>query len=333
MRSASVDLPWSMWAMMQKFRICAGAVNVLSAKLLMGISWSGRDRVSSQGIDSGPRCDTIGRAAALAMLGGYGVAVEGVPEVRGEPGVQRGPEAHPPAARPRARSSSRASRSVWTHSRPSASAVAGRSHQRTTGDQRQRAHRAPGPHASLRPRPGRSGRSRRDRLDLGGLRGRPDPRQGPPGAGGGSRPPHAARPHAVQPGPPRRRRPTGSGSAAAAGTTTAGPAGCGWTGCSRCPRTASAARAPSSTRDHVRDRRDAAAGRLLLELSSFYPPRACVSVGNTPRLCRSPRTLVGHRDAHPSVTDSAGGFRHIGYRTGPPPGSAISPVTSKPNRW
>jgi PemK-like, MazF-like toxin of type II toxin-antitoxin system len=30
-----------MWAMMQKFRICAGAVNVLSAKLLMGISWSG----------------------------------------------------------------------------------------------------------------------------------------------------------------------------------------------------------------------------------------------------------------------------------------------------
>src|SRR6202022_4256323 len=39
-RSASVDLPWSMWAMMQKFRICAGAVKVWSAKLLMGISWS-----------------------------------------------------------------------------------------------------------------------------------------------------------------------------------------------------------------------------------------------------------------------------------------------------
>jgi hypothetical protein len=30
-----------MWAMMQKFRICAGAVKVLSAKLLMGISWTG----------------------------------------------------------------------------------------------------------------------------------------------------------------------------------------------------------------------------------------------------------------------------------------------------
>jgi PemK-like, MazF-like toxin of type II toxin-antitoxin system len=30
-----------MWAMMQKFRICAGAVKVWSAKLLMGISWWG----------------------------------------------------------------------------------------------------------------------------------------------------------------------------------------------------------------------------------------------------------------------------------------------------
>jgi hypothetical protein len=29
---------------MQKFRICAGAVNVLSAKLLMGISWWGGAR-------------------------------------------------------------------------------------------------------------------------------------------------------------------------------------------------------------------------------------------------------------------------------------------------
>jgi len=28
-----------MWAMMQKFRIRSGSVNVLSAKLLMGISW------------------------------------------------------------------------------------------------------------------------------------------------------------------------------------------------------------------------------------------------------------------------------------------------------
>jgi hypothetical protein len=32
-----------MWAMMQKFRICAGAVKVWSAKLLMGVSCSSRD--------------------------------------------------------------------------------------------------------------------------------------------------------------------------------------------------------------------------------------------------------------------------------------------------
>ncbi|KSU57674.1 hypothetical protein AS181_13545 [Gordonia sp. SGD-V-85] len=34
-RSASVDLPWSMWAMMQKFRIRAGSVKVVSAKVGM----------------------------------------------------------------------------------------------------------------------------------------------------------------------------------------------------------------------------------------------------------------------------------------------------------
>ncbi len=38
MRSANVDLPWSMCAMMQKFRILAGSVNVVSAKLLMSCS-------------------------------------------------------------------------------------------------------------------------------------------------------------------------------------------------------------------------------------------------------------------------------------------------------
>jgi hypothetical protein len=36
--TTQVDLPWSV-AVMQKFRICAGAVKVSSAKLLMGISW------------------------------------------------------------------------------------------------------------------------------------------------------------------------------------------------------------------------------------------------------------------------------------------------------
>jgi hypothetical protein len=34
MRSASVDLPWSMWAMMQKLRISDGVVNVWSANEL-----------------------------------------------------------------------------------------------------------------------------------------------------------------------------------------------------------------------------------------------------------------------------------------------------------
>ena len=42
-RSASVDLPWSMWAMMQKFRICAGGVNVLSANVVTKEIHSGRD--------------------------------------------------------------------------------------------------------------------------------------------------------------------------------------------------------------------------------------------------------------------------------------------------
>jgi PemK-like, MazF-like toxin of type II toxin-antitoxin system len=42
-----------MWAMMQKFRICAAAVKVLSAKLLMGISWTGLDG-RYQRIEAGP---------------------------------------------------------------------------------------------------------------------------------------------------------------------------------------------------------------------------------------------------------------------------------------
>jgi hypothetical protein len=39
MRSASVDLPWSICAMMQKFRIREGSVNVVSANVLMGHSY------------------------------------------------------------------------------------------------------------------------------------------------------------------------------------------------------------------------------------------------------------------------------------------------------
>jgi hypothetical protein len=47
-----------MWAMMQKFRICAGAVNVLSAKLLMGISWS-LHAASVSRVSTNRRDDTI----------------------------------------------------------------------------------------------------------------------------------------------------------------------------------------------------------------------------------------------------------------------------------
>lgn len=39
---------------MQKFRICAGAVKVLSAKLLMGISWTGGLRVSRVSVHAAP---------------------------------------------------------------------------------------------------------------------------------------------------------------------------------------------------------------------------------------------------------------------------------------
>jgi hypothetical protein len=46
-----------MWAMMQKFRICAGAVKVWSAKLLMGISWlTGR-----AGVGGAPRKSSVSR--------------------------------------------------------------------------------------------------------------------------------------------------------------------------------------------------------------------------------------------------------------------------------
>ncbi|MGH3565566.1 MAG: iron chelate uptake ABC transporter family permease subunit [Pseudonocardia sp.] len=39
MRSASVDFPWSMWAMMQKFRISSGGVNVWSANEVTRCPW------------------------------------------------------------------------------------------------------------------------------------------------------------------------------------------------------------------------------------------------------------------------------------------------------
>ncbi len=83
-----------------------------------------------------------------------------------------------------------------------------------------RRHEAPGPrpagglahHADrpacapprILPRPGRPRRSGRDRVDLGGLRGRPGAGQGPPGARGGTRRLDAARTDAVVEHRPRR---------------------------------------------------------------------------------------------------------------------------------
>src|SRR6201992_2957780 len=63
-----------MWAMMQKFRICAGAVNVLSAKLLMGISWSAvlpirgeRGFAGTSSVSRQRRRDTIGHSRARPL--------------------------------------------------------------------------------------------------------------------------------------------------------------------------------------------------------------------------------------------------------------------------
>src|SRR5215216_1188201 len=88
-----------MWAMMQKFRICAGAVKVLSAKLLMGISWSdGPYRLPGYRAEPLP---TQSRRGTVPYARKHGVAVEDVPALRGESGVQRGAQVHPqhPAVR------------------------------------------------------------------------------------------------------------------------------------------------------------------------------------------------------------------------------------------
>src|SRR5689334_15463407 len=86
-----------MWAMMQKFRICAGAVKVLSAKLLMGISWSTGGSVVRQGY---PRVAIRTQLARLCCE--YGVcpeiAMEDVSALRGEPGLRPCSAAGPASA-------------------------------------------------------------------------------------------------------------------------------------------------------------------------------------------------------------------------------------------
>ncbi len=78
-------------------------------------------------------------------------------------------------------------------------------HRGPAGDQRQLSHLAAGPKAGVRPKPRWPRRSRRDRLDVGGLRGRSHSRQGPAGPGRGTGPRRTARVDGVQPGAPCRR--------------------------------------------------------------------------------------------------------------------------------
>ncbi len=210
-RSASVDLPWSMWAMMQKFRICAGAVKVWSAKLLMGISWYRCGAGCFQRIERRPSRHNRAPVELHLCSGIWRPPWKTFQRFWASPRTwcsTRRPSssANCSSPTPWRAASSRASSSAWTRSRAPPPRRP-RDHGGPPGHRQQRSHRAPRPQARLRPRSRRPRRSGRDRLDLGGLRGRPDARQGPAGAGGGPGPQHAARPDAVQPGTsPRRPR-------------------------------------------------------------------------------------------------------------------------------
>src|SRR5438093_769524 len=74
-RSASVDFPWSMWAMMQKLRICSGGVNVVSANVVTQWSfWGSTVTVPSSHVWSGQpgdvhrHLDGRGGAAGIGAL-------------------------------------------------------------------------------------------------------------------------------------------------------------------------------------------------------------------------------------------------------------------------
>src|SRR6476661_6705852 len=93
-----------MWAMMEKFRICAGAVKVWSARLLMGISWyrSGwslrRAGLRVSPAYRGRAVSTQSRAPAVPYARKHGSAVEDVSTAYRrcrESDVQRGTQAHP----------------------------------------------------------------------------------------------------------------------------------------------------------------------------------------------------------------------------------------------
>ena len=178
MRSASVDLPWSMCAMMQKFRIRAGSVNVLSAKLLMGDPLPGpaparfRATVTLRISKSQRRVPRLPRHART-MLGGHGKHVEQHRQnLRADSRVDKGPQLLQAAAvvrraRPRGRCPDRVD---GRRAEPTGSPVTANS----VPDRTSR------PQGRVLPRPRRQGRSGRNRLDLGCLRGGSDPGQRPP---------------------------------------------------------------------------------------------------------------------------------------------------------
>ena len=190
-----------------------------------------------------------------------GVTVEDVPAAGRTSGVQRSAEVDPAAAALAGCAAGHPDRSG--RDRRHRRRTAGRDHHGQAGDQHQRAHRAPGPQAGLCTRSRRPGRSGRNRVDVGDLRGRPDPRQGPPGAGRRPRSRHVARADDVQPGTACRRPVLGGHRQRQLGRRRADPAGCGWTACSTSPKRASAAKGRSWSRDTF----DVVAARLRRDYS------------------------------------------------------------------
>src|SRR5437660_7009062 len=138
--------------MMQKCRICAGAVKVLSAKLLMGISWSApaRGRLSGGllvrqgylGAVAGTYLDRFapGRPCLCCEYGVWReIAVEDVSAVRGEPGVQRRSAARPARAELADRTAGTAAgrQDHGERHRRGRAATIPRDHRGAAGDQRQ----------------------------------------------------------------------------------------------------------------------------------------------------------------------------------------------------
>ena len=257
-RSASVDLPWSMWAMMQKFRICAGAVKVWSAKLLMGISWSGSYSARRaplcgpsrlQRIEAGPSrhnralslhlcCETWPRSGRRSS--GLSTSQRTWCSTR-RPGSSAAAAARDAAARHPAGHQDRASTPSPARptTRPPPSPRAARS-----------------PTTAFPPRSGPAGWCTRPISTAAPIPARvvwtwvvyeDDPSRGKdrPVSGGRPRPSHPARLDAVQPGTPPERPRVGRYRFGALGLRGPARAGCGWTGCSTCPRRASAAKARS----------------------------------------------------------------------------------------